>query len=70
MYNDACLLSVRYLIKKYRILDNRVNRKIVPYLKEIFEVCAHLTTMQPSHLRELDESTTDLAEAVSSLTVQ
>ena len=56
-------------VKKYRILDNRINRRIVPYLKEIFEVCTHLTTMQLIHMRELDESTTGLAESVSALTL-
>ena len=32
-------------VKKYCILDKRIDRKILPYIKDIFEVCAHLTNM-------------------------
>ena len=37
-------------VKKYCILDKRIDRKILLYIKDIFEVCAHLTNMQPIHL--------------------
>ena len=37
-------------VKKYCILDKCIDRKILPYIKYIFEVCAHLTNMQPIHL--------------------
>ena len=42
-------------VKNYRILRNKVPVEMLPYLSDVFFVCAQLTNLLPVFLREVDQ---------------
>ena len=52
--------AIKY-IKDYKIVQNKVNRKLLPHLSKIFFICGQLTNLEPVKLREIDATVASLA---------